>query len=501
MSFTNEIFFPFLVAAFLLYYLLPLVVRPYILLLASILFYITWGPEKLPFVAAAALIAWGMGLWIGRARRIGKEKKIKKAGKKQLILAEVLLLGLLIWAKAGSWILEAVKQKDAISVIVPLGVSYYTLTLLGYLFDVYYGKAQAEKNVLHVLSFALYFPAILQGPFSRFKDLSGKLREGHRFDFRKVCFGAQLMLYGYFKKMVIADRISTITGTLFNGTSFNNYGGAMLFVGLCLRSLELYCDFSGCMDIAGGISELFGIELAKNFNHPFFAKSAAEFWRRWHITLGTWFKDYVYMPLMVAPRVLKLSKKVRNLLGKEAGKAVMTIVPVYTVWILTGLWHGTGMNYVLWGVYWGTLIAFSTIFAAQIRNLNALLHINTKAPSWSVFQMVRTFLLFTIGRWITISNPIELLKHMVKDMRWGQLFDGTLYNLGLDRPNVILMALSLGLVWFISLKQEKGSVREEIASYNVVFRWAIYYAAILCIVIFGVYGLQYDASSFIYMRF
>ncbi len=492
MNFTDELFLLVLPVLFLLYYILPLIVRPYVLLLFSLAFYVCWGPEKLPFLLAAVLVTWLLGLVIGRRKEKAKVTKTKKAGKTALVIGIILLLLGLIYAKVGGMFLSG-------NIIVPLGVSYYTFMLMGYLMDVYYGRVKAEKNPLHLLAFAAFFPGILQGPLSRYKDLSPQLKAGHRFDYQKVAYGFQLMIYGYFKKLVIADRLAQYTTPVF--ADYQKYSGIVILVGLIFRSVQLYCDFSGYMDIAGGIAEIFGISLAKNFARPFFAKSAAEFWRKWHATLGTWFKDYVYMPLMTSKWVMQCSKIVKKIGGRRAGKATMTIIPTYIVWLLTGLWHGTGVDYILWGVYWGTLIVISAVFAPEIAKLTKALRINTQAASWRVFQMVRTFILFTIGRWITVGDPIGVARQMFSHFRIGELFDGTLYTIGMDRPNFILAMASLSIVWWISLHQEKGSVREQIASFNIVFRWMIYYGAILAVVIFGIYGLNYDASSFIYMKF
>lgn len=557
MSLTGEIFLPFLLVLFIVYYAVPLKARTYVLLSGSLLFYLSWGFEKLLITLAAVAAAWLCGLLIGKKQHAaeaalkeaqenaaeakarqaeeekaaaavrspeekageaaGKKEKaaqaaakkeiaakkaaVRTAGKKQMWAGIVLLVIFLVWSRQGTKIQKMLNFENPLTVLIPLGVSYYTLMLISYLVDVQHRKVEAEHNYLQLLSYATYFPGILQGPFSRYGQLSPQLKEGHRFNYTKVCFGAQLMLYGFFKKLVIADRLAQFTGTVFAKNSLSSRAGSVLFVGLIFRALQLYCDFSGYMDIAGGVSELFGIDLAKNFNHPFFSRSAAEFWRRWHITLGTWFKDYVYMPLNGAKWVTSAAKVFKKHFGRKAGMIFMKFIPLYIVWILTGLWHGTGWDYVLWGLYWGTLIFLSEVLAPQIRSLNKKLHINTEAPSWKVFQMVRTFFLFVIGRLITLDGSKIVIRQMVKSPRLGRLFDGTLLTMGLDGPNFTLAAAALCFVWLISIQQEKGSVREKIASFNIVFRWIIYIGAVLVVVIYGVYGMSYDASSFIYMQF
>lgn len=309
------------------------------------------------------------------------------------------------------------------------------------------------------------------------------------------------MVYGAFKKLVVADRISVFTDHIFSIEELSNYGGAMVVLGALLRAFYLYCDFSGCMDMACGMSQALGIKLTANFRRPFFSTTVVEFWRRWHITLGVWFKDYIYMPMVVNPHLIKLSGIFRKKLGKRAGKVVMTVIPLYAVWILTGLWHGTGKGYIVWGFYYGTIIVFSTLFEPEIKKLTNILRINTETTSWKVFQMIRTFLVFSFGRLLTVPHFRDQLKKIFFDNRPWQLFDGTLLNMGLDGANFAVMIIALFIILFVSIAQEKGCVRERIASYNIVFRWILYLGAIFAVIIFGMYGPGFDASNFVYMKF
>ena len=488
LTFINFEFFCFLLITLILYYSVHIRVRKYVLLIFSIIFYATWGTAQFALVAVAAVTAY-----VG-AKVIEKSKS--KTIKKLVLFASVTILVLmLLYVKLGKLFFESK------SIIVPLGISYYTFSVIGYLADVYWGKEKAEKNFLKFLLFILYFPKILEGPIEKYRPLADRLFEGHKFDYKQFCFGLQLMVYGAFKKLVVADRLIILTDEIFGTESYVNYGGAMVIAGGIFRALQMYADFSGCMDMALGMSQALGIELTKNFNHPFFSKSAAEFWRRWHITLGVWFKDYVYMPLSINPTLIKISGKLRQHVGRRFGKAFMTIVTLYSVWILTGLWHGTGKGYIVWGLYWGSIIAFSTVFDTEIKKLVGLLHINTETKSYTVFKMVRTFLIFSFGRLITVHHLREELKKIVFDNQPWQLFDGTLFNMGLDRPDFAVLVLALLLIWKISLWQEKESVREAVAGYNIVFRWGLYLGAVFAVLIFGMYGPGFDASNFVYMQF
>ena len=246
--------------------------------MVSIAFYATWGLSQFAFVAVAAVMAYTGAILI--------EKIESKTKKKFLLFAVVAILVLmLLYVKLGKLFF------DAKSIIVPLGISYYTFSAIGYLADVYWGKEKSEKKFMKFLLFILYFPKILEGSIEKYRPLADRLFEGHKFDYKQFCFGLQIMVYGAFKKLVVADRLVILTNEIFDKESYVNYGGAIVIAGAIFPALQMYADFSGCMDMALGMSQALGIELRKNFNHPFFSKSAAEFWRRWHITLGVWFKD------------------------------------------------------------------------------------------------------------------------------------------------------------------------------------------------------------------
>lgn len=481
--------------------------------MASVMFYATYGIEQFPLILLGTAIAYFAARWIQDiydAPEGGSPAERKAKARGVLVWTAAALVILLVFVKAGGYfakgferLLQSGGEGGAVPVIAALGISYYTFSLLSYMADVYWKKDRAEPNFLRLFLFAIYFPKILQGPIARHKDLAPQLAEEHAFSYQQLCLGLQLMLWGYFKKMVIADRLALFVNTVFRNTAGES--GAHLLVAAVFGSFQLYCDFSGCMDIIGGFSQILGLRLDANFNHPFFSRTAAEFWRRWHITLGTWFKDYVYMPLAVSPRVIRISKAARERFGMRAGRAVMTVVPAAVVWILTGLWHNLSPSYLVWGVYWGTLIVCSTIFAPEIKRLTEALHINTKAGSWRVFQMVRTFALFAVSRMITIPGNLQstaqAFQAIFQRFHPEHFFDGSLYTLGLDRPNFILAVVCIWILWAVSMLQERGSVRERIAGGNIVFRWMVYYAAFFAIVIFGIYGPGYDAASFVYMQY
>lgn len=495
MSFVSLKFFAIVILTVALYYICPQKYRWYVLLLSSCCFYAA-AAGKIAFLTAVltVLVTYFAGNQIEKSAEDLKKKKLR------LACGVIAVLGLLVVFKLKNHFAADIKW-----IIVPLGVSYYSFSLVGYLADIYFKKSKPEPNILKLTLYALYFPKIMQGPISKFREIGPRLTEGHKFDYQRFCFGLQLILWGYFKKLVIADRAVLLTQTVFGKFSSYKSGGAILIIVTVVAAIRFYCDFSGYMDIVIGISQLMGIELDENFRQPFFSKSAAEFWRRWHITLGAWFKDYVYMPLAINPRVIRLSKWVRSRFGKRAGKSVLTVVPLAVVWLLTGLWHGTGINYILWGMYWGTIIILSNVFAPEIRAAAKFLRIDTEARDWQVFQMVRTFSLFTGGLLLSTFVGYRNIKRyagiILKQFGLCNLWNGEIYKLGLDKTNLTVLTGAIAILWIAEILQQKGSVREMVAGLHPVTRWFFYALGIFTVIFFGIYGAGYSTTGFAYTYF
>lgn len=524
MTYLSIIFIGFFIITALCYYIFPKRIRWCVLLIASMVFYLQAGYDKFLIVIATSLVVWlASGAMARQYRKAegeiaeqgagGKEKAALLAKYKRkcrnfiLVPALCLVVGMLAYCKFGEMLADALWQIFSLyiswDVIVPLGISYYTFSSVGYLLDVYWRKTEHIGNYFKFALCVLYFPQIVQGPIARYNRLEKEVFKEHPFDYKQICFGIQLMLYGYAKKMILADRLALYTSRVFG--NLQSYEGLVILIAVLASAFQIYMDFSGCMDIVRGASQIFGVTLDCNFDHPFFSTSTAEFWRRWHITLGTWFKDYIYMPVAVSKWLIKLITRIRNKFGKEEAKVVNTVIPLVIVWLLTGIWHGTGWNYVAWGVYYGTIIICATVFAAQYRKLGEKLHIDMTTKAYRRFQMVRTFFVFAGGRLITapgtLADTWTAVKQMFGSFNPWIFWDGTLYGMGLDYKDWCVVVIGLLLVHRISIFQEKGSVREAVARRNIVLRWLIYYGAFFAIVIFGMYGPGYNASDFIYGNF
>ena len=315
----------------------------------------------------------------------------------------------------------------------------------------------------------------------------------------------QLILWGYFKKLVLADRMNILVTIVYSDLEniYFSHGG-LLLITMFFSAIQLYLDFSGYTDIALGVSQMFGIRLEQNFNHPFFSRSAAEFWQRWHMSLSSWFKDYLFFPVSRSRLVRNASKSMGTRFGPSARKKTMIALSSAVVWLATGLWHGTGINYIVWGAYWGCIIIFSEVFDGFIQKMNKAFCINTAAPTWKLFQTLRTFLIFMFGKMISAQSSLHAVKtvlfgivhHFHFSDRW------LVYELGLTRLDLDIIRIGLLLVFAVSVLQERGvRVREWIAGWNAIPRWIFYSLALSLVLLLGLYGADYDMSSFAYQFF
>lgn len=506
-SFISIQFLIFIGITLLFYFLFPLRHRWLVLLISSIAFYCNAGVDSFIFITLAAITAYMT------ARNIediyNSSCPSRKKAKVHLIIGITLVIVMLLYAKIGNSVIDAINNIFTLKIvgfreIVPLGISYYTFSVIGYMTDVYWKKEKVEYNCLKFFLYMIYFPQIIQGPIPRYRRLAPQLIEGHPFNYKNLCYGIQRMIWGYFKKMVISDRFALFTSEVFE--NYTSYEGFTFIIAVLFSALELYCDFSGCMDIALGFSEIMSIHLDENFRRPFYSKSATEFWHRWHITLGTWFKDYIYMPIVSSSFLSKTCQKAKKTFGSRFARSLMSIIPLASVWILTGVWHGTGLNYIVWGCYWGLIIMISTVFAPEIKKLTSALNINTNSKYYSTFQITRTFLLYLGSRILTaprdLTNSFEIIQRLFTNFNIWVLFDESLYDLGLDRKDFWVGIIAVLILWKISSMQEKGiKVRDKIATYPLPLRWCIYYAGILAIIILGIYGSGHSGNDFVYMYY
>lgn len=387
--------------------------------------------------------------------------------------------------------------------LAPIGISFYTLQALSYIIDVYNGKIEADNNLGRIALFLVFFPQIMEGPIARYYDTAKSLYEGKKVTYRTFCYGYQRILFGFFKKLVIADRINILVKLVFD--NYYQYSGATIFLGIAFYTLLLYMEFSGTMDIVIGTGEIFGVKIPENFRQPFFAKNISEFWSRWHISLGLWFKDYIFYPASLSKRMKKLTVKARKRLGNHYGPLIAGAISLFAVWTLNGLWHGAGWTFLFFGMYHFALILSGNIFEASSSKLFFFLHIDRKAKWYRIFQSIKVTILVLVGELFFRAPSLRIAFAMLKRMFEGlklNSFSKEVFNLGLDGKDFIIVIIAVIIIFLISLLKEKGiNIRDNVSCMPIVIRWSLYYFLIFGIIIFGAYGPGYEPVAPIYADF
>ena len=525
MSLVSYEFLAFFAVAAVLYYIVPKRFQWILLLAVSFLFYAGGGVVYLLYPLITAVSTWFLALRIGKADSAAQayiqeqkpDKEQKKAyqarirkRKMQLMMAGILLnFGILAVLKYTNFLLGnlsvlfspedgAVRQ---ISWVLPLGISYYTFQTMGYLIDVFRGRYKPERNLFRFMLFVTYFPQMISGPISRFDQLRKELFEEHSFDGTQITFGLWRILWGFFKKLVIADRLAPAVAMI--TASPDTYDGIYVLIGMLGYTLQLYADFSGCMDIVIGVSQCFGVRLPENFQRPFGAKNLSEFWRRWHMTLTGWFREYIFFPVSTS----RFCKAVSRLAGKFGMKKGSKKLPVYIanllVWLVTGIWHGASWNFILWGLANGIVMMVSQELTGLYRSFHRRFP-KTDGKAYGVFEKVRTGLLFAVllmFQYYPFGTVFVMLGNLFMTGRPSQLFDGRLAGLGFTAADFIVLAVGLILMLLIGILQETGSVRLKLAEKPLVVRYTAIFLLFVMVLVAGCYGHGYDASQFIYNQF
>lgn len=531
MLFTSYEFLIFAALLLGLYYIIPKRFQWMLLLLASYLFYWIANPAYLLFIgittisvyAAARLMEQNAERQADYIKQHKEElsKEEKKEYKKQqkkirfrlaalFVCLNIAILAVVKYTNFFFSIFAPVislfsgsKEIPSVSLLVPMGISFYTFQAVGYLVDVYRGTIKAEKNLFKFALFISFFPQLVQGPISRFDELGQSLFAEKKFDKEKIYLGLQRILWGYFKKLVVADRILIAVNEIIRNPE--QYQGTYVFLGALFYAIELYADFTGGIDITIGIGELFGIQFAENFRQPFFSKSIKEYWTRWHISMGTWFRDYIFYPVSVCGWMKKSTAFVKKKFGKKAGKKFPVYLSSLLVWLLTGLWHGASWNFIAWG-----LGNFFLIFLSE-ECQPLVLRFYKKFPElkqkklFSAFQIMRTFLLMSMLRMFDCYTSVTETFRMFCSIffRWNPriFLDGSLLKLGLTMADYGVILVGCIVMFTVSFCQKTGSVRLQLRKQNAGIRFCVWYGMFLAILMFGMYGTGYDAAQFIYNQY
>lgn len=482
MSILSLEFLAFAAGVVLLYYCLPMHIRWLVLFAGSIAYMALAGWQSIVHLSAVALVMWGGGLLLQK--------------KKSRLLLSVLLvldLGTMIFLKYWHAVSGA-------ALVLPLGLSYFTFQSAGYLIDVFRGKAQAQKNPLKTWLFIGYFPQLAQGPISTWKELGNQLLTGHRFEPENLVSGFTLLLWGYFKKMVIADRLAGTTEALLTGAELP---GWFILGGVILYTIRLYMDFSGGMDVIRGLSRMMGIELPENFRRPFFAQSVSEYWRRWHITLGTWFRSYLLYPLTTSRSGIRLGKAASGVFGKKTGRMVPGALATLVVFLLIGIWHTASWNAVIYGAYFGLVMAASMLLDPVWKTMRTTLKL-PKGSWMTPLRLIRTWLLILLAQYFAFTLHPEMGFSLLKGTFGTWTMDGfAAQTTAVMAPlEWIIIGTGCLIVLIIDLMCEKNiDVCGRLAKTHFYLRWLVLLVLILAIVTFGVYGSGYDGAAFLYTQF
>lgn len=511
MGITSFYFLCFFTFILIVYYVIPKKLQWGLLLVCSVAYYLLTGNGMLILYPVASVTACYVGIRMLSAKSAEDVKKRKSI----LALTVLVNIGILIvlkYVNFGIYTIDGIAKLfgsseeliKSVDFLIPLGVSFYTFSLLGYVVDVYYGLAMPQKNYLKLMLYGMYFPVIISGPILKYREHGEQFFEPHTFDYVRVTRGLQRMIWGFFKKLVIAERLGMLVDTVYG--AYMTYPGAYIWFATVCYAFQLYTDFSGCMDIVLGMSESLGIILPENFQTPFFSGSIAEYWRRWHITLGVWMKEYVFYPVMRTGFFTNLNQSWREKFGKKKGKKYTTFAAMFILWLTVGIWHGGDWKFVIGsGLLHWFYIVMEEVLAPPCAHFMEKFRINAKGRTVGVVRIVRTFFLVCIGdlffRAASVGDAFAMLRESVSVWNPSVLINGSLFELGPERIEVVIVAAALLLLYLVSLLQQKGSVRERIARMPLPVRWMIWYALLFGVILFGCYGPGYSASEFIYQGF
>lgn len=540
MNYTSLNFILFVALTVLVYFLFPLKKQKWtVLLVASYVFYLFAGYKYVAFILFTTITTYLFALWINRIGVKSKEtlklnkqtwdrdkkKKFKNSikHKKRLVMALVLVVnfGILAFLKYYNFFAGSLNDvmgmfgigfsAPTLKLFLPLGISFYTFQSMGYIVDVYREKVAPEKNIAKLALFVSFFPQIIQGPISFYDQLAYQLYEPHKFDFTRFKYGMELILWGFFKKLIIADRavvaINTVTA------DYSAYNGTTLTFTILLYALQLYTDFSGGIDISRGVAQIFGIDMVDNFKRPYFAKSINDYWRRWHITLGAWLKNYLFYPLAMSNLFINASKKMKGTkfgatkAGAHIAKVLPTSIASLIVFLVVGIWHGANWKYVAFGIWNGGIIMISILLKPVFDWVLAKLRINAQSFAYGIFRMFRTFLVVLVGYVFDVAPNFAEAMNTFKlafvdqsfSVGWSQISE-----LGLDKFDYAIIIFAMIVVFVASVIQERHSsttIREMLDKKSFALRGFVIFAGLMLVLVFGIYGPGYDPAAFVYMQF
>ena len=518
----------FLPVCLVLYALMPARAKKYFLLVASFAFYWLVSGTLIIYLILSIFSVHYFGLWLDRinaekkATLAGCEREQKKEikakfqrkGRLALFLAAFAHIGTLLVLKYSPFFTFNINflfsligisfRFEIPSFLQPIGISFFSLQAFSYIFDVYRGTIKADTNIWRLGLFMSFFPQIVEGPICRYDQTAQKLWNVSQIKFENLTSGLVRIAFGLMKKVVIADRLDPLIKAVFKAPE--SYAGGLIAFTVLMYTVQLYMDFSGAMDAVMGTAQIFGVEMPENFRRPFFSKTISEFWQRWHITLGTWFKDYIFYPVTMSKPMKKLTSSARKKLGNHFGPLLAGSIALFCVWLSNGLWHGAGWNYIFFGMYHFVLILCGSLIAPAVTAFNQKLHLNPESFVYRVFRILRTSLLVVIGEMFfradTVKKGFFMLRKLLTDHTWQPVNTAVSKLVRVDNKDLIVILVAVIIVFIVGLLNEKGIiVRESLSKKNIFVRWIIIYALVMFIFVFGAYGPDYIPVDPMYAGF
>lgn len=503
---TNVYFVIFLPVVIILYSVTPKKYRYITLLLSSIVFFTLISKWLILWAFLAIAIAYSSARLIEfNIKTTNKYSNLKAI----MLIGICLIIAILIVLKYTNFGLEIIgsiinKELRIDNIAIPIGISFYTLQAVGYVLDVYWERIEAEHNILKFSLFILFFPTLMEGPICRYSDINNTLFEGKSITAESLNQGMIRIGLGLFKRMIIADRLNAVVNYFYLTDA--NYEGIVVIICMLFTTIQLYTEFAGTMDIVIGSALIFGIKVPENFRQPFMAKSAAEFWRRWHITLGVWLKNYVFYPVTTSRIVKKWNKFAKKKIGKHFTKIVTSAIALFPVWLINGLWHGPKITYIAYGMFYFIILVFEIAFEPLGKALIKKLHLKEKGVFVTGVRLLRTWIIIIVGEMLfraeSLSQFVKLLSNIFTTNFGGGLLSGKLIDMGLSREDLIISLIGIVLVFIGDVILEKNpNFLEKLPSLKRPLRWGIYYFVIIMIVVFGAYGDAYRTVELIYANF
>ena len=529
MLFTSWAFLLFLAILLVVYNLCPRGYRWFVLLVGSLVFYAFAGPVFLIYICATIVSTYICTMQIRRLRvkrdafvagctdkeaRKQFRAKTKAVCKKWFIACMLVTLGILAVVKYTDFAIGNVnsilglvgsgRRFGFMHLALPMGISFYTFQTVGYVMDVYREKAAPVTNPFKLALFVSFFPQVIQGPISRFNDLSETLFSGNPVTSLSFTRGAQRVLIGLFKKLVIADRLWPALSVL---TSYpEEYTGAFYLFSIALYAIILFCDFTGGLDITIGIAEIFGVKLAENFDRPFYSRNTQEYWQRWHITMYTWFRDYVFYPMSVGKTMLRFSKLSRRWLGEGIGRRLPVHITLLWTWFLTGFWHGPTWNFVAWGLANGVVIMVSQELQPLYNRFHGRFTGAAQSRMYRCWQIFRTFWIMNMVRsfdiYVGVRNTFRMMLSVITDFDLAGFLSRNISELTLPVSDYVGAGIGLLVLFWISYMGRDGvDFRDKLAAISWPVRYAIVGVILFVVLVMGAYGHGFEMRQFIYNQF